>query len=365
MTIMLALFAAAALQQHPVVASDSGARMLQLADGVFAIVHDAATTDWETGAINWPHSNVGVIVGDNGVLVVDTDYFPSRARADIALIRRVTRLPVRYVVNTHWHGDHTHGNAVYRDSFPDVVIVGARDNRHWISLNLARWPAVATRQDSPTRAALAGMLRLQAAGRDSAGRELSAEQRARLPLAIEQQRTELLELAAVREAAPDSLFDRELTIRLGRREVRLVNQDRANSPADVTVYLPRERVLFTGDILVHPVPYAWASHPRPWIGVLRRLEALPVSALVPGHGPVMRDHAYTAQVRELFEATAQRVEAAMRRGRTLAEIQAEVTMADFRPRFMIAGDPNPDAIWEGSIPALVERMHQCVQGYRC
>ena len=70
---------------------------------------------------------------------------------------------------------------------------------------------------------------------------------------------------------------------------------RANSPHDVTVYLPEERILFTGDIVVQsPLPYSGASWPVPWIEVLRGIEAMPVAALVPGHGPVQRDHAYTS-----------------------------------------------------------------------
>src|SRR3982750_2957419 len=72
---------------------DAGARMERVADGVYAIVHDRATEDWI-------HGNTGVVVGDDGVLVVDATYLPSRARADIALIRSVTDKPVRYLVIT-------------------------------------------------------------------------------------------------------------------------------------------------------------------------------------------------------------------------------------------------------------------------
>ena len=83
-------------------ASDDGARMLRIAENVFVIEHDDATDEW-------PHGNTGVIVGRTGVFVIDSGYLPSRARADIALIRRVTDKPVRFLMTTHWHFDHNNG----------------------------------------------------------------------------------------------------------------------------------------------------------------------------------------------------------------------------------------------------------------
>ena len=342
-----------------VAARDATARMERIADGVYAIIHDRATEDW-------PHGNTGVVVGDDGVLVVDATFYPSRARADIALIRQVTNKPVRYLVNTHWHGDHTHGNGAYRDAFPGIAIVGARPNRAFIELNLARYPRGATAPGSTTRAALARLEERLASGSDSAGRRLSPAEQGALAVNVRERKTQLEELAAVAVAPPDLLFDRELTLTLGRRRrVVLRDWDRANSPHDVTAYLPDERVLFAGDILVHPVPYAMASHPVPWIDVLRQVEALPVAAVVPGHGPVLRDHGYTRQVRELFEAAAARVTALLREGKTNEQAQREVRLDDFRARF-VGTDADAGDLWDYSIQnALIERTIQCVTGYRC
>ena len=349
-----------------IVARDAGARMERLADGVYAIVHDDAIHDWPSGAVDWPHGNTGVVVGDDGVLVVDATFYPSRARADIALIRQVTDKPVRYLVNTHWHGDHTHGNGVYRELFPGISIVGARENRDFIALNLARYPKNAISAGSTTRKALEQLEGFQASGKDSAGRALTAAEKTSLAAAIRERRTQLAEFATIRVAPPDLLFDHELTLVLGRKRVVLRDRDRANSPHDVTIYLPDERVLFTGDILVHPVPYAMASHPVPWVGVLRDIEALPVAALVPGHGPVMHDHAYTRQVRELFEAAQSRVAALLREGKTLDDVQKAVSLDDFRARFVVNEDPTAVAYWDYSIKnTLIERTYQCVVGYRC
>ena len=98
------LIAAPAAAAEPVAEglSDDGARVSRLAENVYVIEHDDATDEW-------PHGNTGVIVGPNGVFVIDSCYLPSRARADIALIRRITDKPVRYLMTTHWHFDHNNG----------------------------------------------------------------------------------------------------------------------------------------------------------------------------------------------------------------------------------------------------------------
>jgi glyoxylase-like metal-dependent hydrolase (beta-lactamase superfamily II) len=297
------------------------------------------------------------------VLVIDSDYYPSRARADIALIRSVTDKPIRYLVNTHWHGDHTHGNGVYRELVPDLTIVGAAPNRHFIDLNLTRYQRVAAMSKPATLARLEKTL---ASGTDSSGKPLTQDQRQLLQRVIVEKKTEIAELASVKVAPPTMLFDRELTLDLGNRAVVLRNWDRANSPADVTIYLPAERILFTGDMLVAPVPYVFGAWPVPWIDVLRQIEAIPVTALVPGHGPVMRDHRYTKQVRELLETARSRVEALVREGKSAADMPKLVDLSDWRGRFVTEGDVTAAEYWQASIiEGMLERMYQCVVGYRC
>ena len=89
-------------------AKQSGAHIERIADGVYAIIHDAADEQF-------PNGNTGVVIGDDGVLVVDATYLPAHAKADIALIRSVTDKPVRYLVITHLHRDHNGGASAYRD----------------------------------------------------------------------------------------------------------------------------------------------------------------------------------------------------------------------------------------------------------
>ena len=154
-----------------------------------------------------------------------------------------------------------------------------------------------------------------------------------------------------------------LTLPLGRRVLELRDRGKANSPHDVTIWLPQDRVLFSGDILVEdPYPYTGASWPVPWAGVLRDLEAIPVAVLVPGHGPVMRDHSYTRLVREMMEAVTARVDSAARRGFTLEQVQDSVTLEDLRTRFPVDDAEAHRDEWRTIVRVLVERAWRGVRG---
>jgi cyclase len=349
-----------------VVASDSGAKMEEVAKNVYAIIHAPATTDWQTGLTDWPHGNTGVVVGEDGVLVVDSAYLPDRARADIALIRKVTDKPIKYLINTHWHGDHTHGNAVYLKEVPGLAILGQEQNRDWIATNLERYPAV-VRVGGAKQAVIDKLAKLLESGKDESGALLNDEQKRRIEQNIAQRKHELDEFKKIEIAPPSLLFSENMVVYLGATRIELHNQGRANSPADVTVFVPAANVIFTGDIVVAPLPYVGASHPLPWIEVLKKLEAMPLAAIVPGHGPVLHDHRYVSLLREFFETTRDRVRLSMTQGKNIEETTKSVDISDFKLRFQqVTGDARVGVAWSsGLTETLVERMHQCVQGYRC
>jgi glyoxylase-like metal-dependent hydrolase (beta-lactamase superfamily II) len=352
--LLLATLAAAAPAAAQ--ARDDGARIERVGDGVYAIVHENASDEW-------PHGNTGVIVGDDGVFVVDAAYLPSRAKADIALIRTVTDKPVRYLAITHWHFDHNNGTVAYRDAFPGLTVVSERETARWIDLNATYWAKMSTAPASTRRASLAALEKRLALGADSAGQPpYTARVKDSLARVIRQRKGELEELATLTVVRPDLVFDRELTLQFGKRRIQLVNRGPANSPADVTIYLPDDRILFTGDILVQdPLPYPFGAWPVPWIGVLRDLEALPVASLVPGHGPVMRDHTYTRKVRQLMEAVTARVDSMVRRGMPLDQVQDSMSLEDVRRGYRPWTDAPPDD-WRQITRILIERAWKGVRG---
>lgn len=96
--------------------------MAKIADGVYGAIYSEMHDDPV-------HSNSLIVIGDDGVAVVDADYTPAGARATIAEIRKLTKLPVRYVITTHWHDDHVFGNQESQIAFPGVEFVAHRRTR--------------------------------------------------------------------------------------------------------------------------------------------------------------------------------------------------------------------------------------------
>jgi len=116
---------------------------VKVADGIHAFLPK------RTGSAVVSGNSVAVI-GDEGVLVVDSGHFPSATRRMIREIRALTKQPVRYLVNTHWHGDHIRGNAIYREAFPGIAIVSTPSTRDQFENDFTRdepgWSTCLTRK---------------------------------------------------------------------------------------------------------------------------------------------------------------------------------------------------------------------------
>jgi glyoxylase-like metal-dependent hydrolase (beta-lactamase superfamily II) len=351
-SVALTLSAVAVVAQAP----HADGHLERIADGVYAIIHE--DTDQQ-----FPSGNTGVVVGDDGVLVVDATYLPSHAKADISLIRSITDRPVRYVVITHLHRDHNGGTSAYRDAFPGVAIVSGPSTRDFIAINRAATAKSASATDSPLRKTLVALETRLAAGRDSAGRPFAATTNAQLEQSIAERREELDELSTMRVITPDVTVKNELDLYLGNRHVVVRDRGRANSPDDVTAYLPAEGVLFSGDIIVEaPLPFTGATWPVEWSVVLHDIEGERITAIMPGHGPVMKDLSYTRALHGLIDGVSSQVATFLARGMTLDQMQAAVDVTRLRAASPAWEDPRVDDDWKLTVRALVERAWHELRG---
>lgn len=299
--LLLALHAAPlaaplAAQRMPDSASTTERTVTQVADGVYVIRHPDAPDAF-------PQGNTTVVVGDDGVLVVDACYLPSSAREDIAQIRQWTDRPVRYLVNTHWHYDHTMGNGVYAEAFPGLTIVAhaetARQSRGYNPGWFERFPS---RADA--------FRRILETGETAPGQPLTDTDRADYEKALAGVAPVQAEYEALVDRHPDLTFDESVAFDLGGRVVQVLHLGRGNTAGDAVVYLPAEKILATGDLLVHPVPYLGGGYPFDFVETLDRMARLDVETYVPGHGHVLpRDYgrAYLGQVRAFIDTVATEV----------------------------------------------------------
>jgi cyclase len=188
-------------------------------------------------------SNAGFVIGDDGVLVIDSFFDPDSTRALVAEIRKLTPKPIRYVVNTHYHADHTGGDQVLRDA--GAVIIAHRNVRGWVRVNNI----------------------------NLFGDRITPEIKSRI---------EVLPL-------PDVTTDQSLTIWLGSRKVE-VRTVLGHTGGDLTVSVPDARVLFAGDMLWRKVaPNLIDGSVEEWQATTGQFAAMPDAAqthYVPGHGDV-------------------------------------------------------------------------------
>jgi len=272
--------------------------------------------------------NSAFIIGRDGVAVIDGQFTTESARQVIAALRKLTRKPVKYVINTHAHDDHVSGNQAWREAFPRAEFVAHEETAR----DMAGGYLERRRQLAEALApGVASMREALAANRGSDGNPLDAEQVAKLENDIALGERYAAEAPAFRLTLPDRTFRDSLTLALGGRDVVLRFLGRAHTAGDIVVHLPTEGVVFSGDLVVWPVPLAGTtSYPLEYGATLDRLRALPHATLVPGHGPVMRDDAYLDLMSRLMHSLATQAEAAVARGDSLEQARRSVDLEEFR-----------------------------------
>jgi cyclase len=202
----------------------------EVSDGIFAYVQPDGS---------WFLNNTGFLVGRDGVVSIDTTSTERRTRAYLEAIARVTDRPVRLLVNTHHHGDHTHGNCL----LPLATIVGHRLCREEV-----------LRSPFPPPPTIFGTA----------------------------------DWGTFRPAPPFVTFDDHLTIWVDELRVELHHFGTpAHTTNDIVAWIPERSVLFTGDLLfVGGTPFALMGSVAGWLQALEWLRAFGATTLVPGHGPV-------------------------------------------------------------------------------
>jgi glyoxylase-like metal-dependent hydrolase (beta-lactamase superfamily II) len=206
-----------------------------------------------------PDGNTVVFAAPEGLIVMDTGRHPWHVQAIEAFARRRGQ-PVAAVVNSHWHLDHTTGNAELRKAFPDVHVYASRAMEGALKDFMPKSAA-------DTRAYLASGAADPATAEDLKG-----------------------DLAAI-DNAPALLPDRPIgasaETRIAGRLLKVNLAENAATAGDVWLYDPKTRIAAVGDLVTLPAPFLDTACPAGWTAALAEVEATPFTILIPGHGPVM------------------------------------------------------------------------------
>jgi glyoxylase-like metal-dependent hydrolase (beta-lactamase superfamily II) len=265
--------------------------------------------------------NTGVVIGDDAAMVIDTQATPVMAADVIRHIRTVTDKPIKYVVMSHYHAVRVLGASAYaREGASEVI--ASEDTRDLI------------------------------VERGAADMKSEIERFPRLFRAVE---------TIPGLTWPTLTFKGELTLWLGKLEVRLMQLGRGHTKGDTVAWLPQQKILFSGDLVEYgATAYAGDAYFRDWPTTLDKVEALGATAIVPGRGAALTDAAMCRDgiattrsfIRELFEC----VERGVAQGHDLKRVFAD-TDAALRPKY------GQQFIYEHCMPFDVSRAYDEATGH--
>src|SRR2546427_3457604 len=256
------------------------------------------------------NSNSGIILTKEGVVIIDTGQTPTDAREVEAAVRKLTALPVRVVINTEVHPDHTTGNFVFSPSALVVNHEGAAEAMR------------------------------QAADPNRIG-------------ALRSQSTEMRDaLEGYRLVTPHFEYHDKATLYVGERTFELLHLRNVHSEADTAVWLPNERVLFAASVAI---PNS-INNIRPFVAIpdmlaaIKMLKSLNPEIVVPGHGSFGTTKIFDDSER-YYGLLVERVGALAREGKSLDQIKQELRMPEYK-----------DWSYQERMPTNIEAAYRAVKG---
>lgn len=276
--------------------------------------------------------NVTVIINKRDVIVVDGGGSPDAAKIIIKKIKKITSNPVRYLIITHWHGDHAFGNQEFVKEYPGIEIISSRFTRDYFVSPGLQYP-VTFSQDKGFKEALDRL--------DNLIKEVEINKESGYEKVLEnlnQKRNH--DFYAIRGqykktiiTMPTCVFEDRMTIYRGGREISLLSLGFGDTRGDVFVHLPKEKILITGDAVVNPVPYGFSSEPLEWIQTLKKASDLDADVIVPGHGKVQYNKQYLIKLIESLEAIQVKVKEAIDNGVKSEEIIDKIDLRNIEIEF--------------------------------
>jgi len=265
--------------------------------------------------------NAAIFVGAKEVVVVDAHSKPSAATSLIGQIKReITDKPVRYVINTHFHWDHTQGNHAYRVAEPKLDFIASATTKQLMAeLAMARWRASLEQAPSELE-----KLRARAAQSTSAAEKAFCADQMRQIEAYQ------AELKSYRMELPTITFEKSYVLQDVAHDLHIEFHGHAHTAGDVVVFCPQKRVIASGDMIHGFFPNIADGYPRAWPGTLHSVGELEFNKILPGHASLQEGRTVMSNMGNYIEELTARVEEGKKKGLTVADLQKQVTVASLK-----------------------------------
>jgi glyoxylase-like metal-dependent hydrolase (beta-lactamase superfamily II) len=266
-------------------------------------LHDLGNGAWAWLAPDggWGWSNAGLVVDGDQSLLVDTLFDLALTREMLDAMRDAApRAAARIgtLVNTHANGDHCHGNELVEGAEIIASTASAEEMNELPPETMAAMMKAMQGSDAPVARFMRHCF-------------------------------DAFDFEGIRHTPPTRTFDGELTVRVGDKAVELIEVGPAHTRGDVLVHVPADRTVYTGDILfIDGTPIMWAGPVERWIDACRRIEAMDVETVVPGHGPIT-DRAGAARMRGYLEFVRDEARKRFDAGLDALEAAKDIPLGDY------------------------------------
>lgn len=278
--------------------------------------------------------NVSIIEQGDGFVLVDSGLSAGNGRTIVNYIRARSQKPVKAVVITHWHNDHPQGVSAIRAAWPQVRIIATEETKKGML--------------GPELGELVGLE--PGPQYDERVRKLNADQQEALdkliadpataPDRVERAKKAKLDFLLFSESysgthvvPPTETFAEQLRIDDPAVPVEVKFLGRANTAGDAVVWLPRQRIAISGDMVVWPTPFGFFSFPGDWVQTLGKLKRLGYKTLIPGHGEPQYDTRYIDQLIGSIEDIRAQVGPLAKQGLGLEEVNKRTDFSRYRDLF--------------------------------
>ncbi len=292
----------------------SGAHRFEtITDGIY---YATASGTMQVGA------NSPIFVNDNETLIIDSETSPAAGRALVQDIKALTDKPVKYVIDSHFHYDHLFGNQVFGS---DVQIIGHDHTALRLKANtLEQYTFLTSVRPIPARVD---------ALKQRIAQEADPQQKSALERQMQNSLAYLEQVKEVKQTPPNITFDNTLTLTRGGREFRLIYLGRGHTDTDVVTYLPKERIVATGDLMESVISYMGDSYPDEWIATLDKLKQLDFDTVLPGHGVPFKGKERITAFQEYLRDLITQTNALKRQGLSAEDAAAKVDLTKHAAMF--------------------------------
>jgi glyoxylase-like metal-dependent hydrolase (beta-lactamase superfamily II) len=291
--------------------------------------------DWYAAAIG----NVILIEQSDGFVVVDSGFNAANGRAVVRYARSLANKPIKAVMITHWHNDHPQGISAIRDAYPKVRIIATRGTEAGMlgpeSYDVGYSP------DAKFDRATANLAETNKEGYRKLLDDPATppDRKERIKKALGQFDVMTRDFVGTYIVPPTETFEHELVIKDPDVPVHMMFLGRANTEGDAIAWLPKQKIVASGDIVVSPYPFGFGSYSGDWIQTIGKIKALGFKTLIPGHGLPMSDASYLDKLVAAMTDLRTQVFPLAKAGMSLDDVRKKI---DFTKSIAMFGDKPRD-----------------------